>query len=95
MPDMPARGPSLGCADRLGGAARGSTMDGIYARLDSQERSLISNGYLRWLTGALRSAWSAAVATTIFAFALVVLQVGLIALAMGLSVFMQSFGPTF
>jgi hypothetical protein len=70
-------------------------MDGIYARLDSQERNLTSNGYFRRLTRALRSAGSAAVAATAFAFALVLLQVGLMALAIGLTTLTQSFGQAF
>jgi hypothetical protein len=70
-------------------------MHGTDARLDSQERNLISNGPLRWLTRALRSTWSIAVAAAIFALALVVLQVGLIAVGSGLDVFARSFGAAF
>ena len=62
-------------------------MHGTDARLDSQERNLISYGPIRWLTRLLRSAWSFAVAAAIFALALVVLQVGLTALGLGFVMF--------
>jgi ABC-type spermidine/putrescine transport system permease subunit II len=70
-------------------------MDGIDARLDSQQQHRVSNGYFRWFTQALKSAWSAAVATTIFVVALVVLQAGLIALAAGFATVTRSFSPAF
>jgi hypothetical protein len=88
-------GVLLTSTTRLGGAARGSTMHGTDARLNSQERNLISTGRLRWLARALRSTWSIAIATAIFALALVVLQVGLIAVGSGLDVFTRSFGAAF
>jgi hypothetical protein len=88
-------GVLLASTTRLGGAARGSPMHGTDARLVSQERNLISTGPLRWLTRALRSIWSIAVGAAIFALALVVLQVGLIAVGSGLDVFTRSFGAGF
>jgi hypothetical protein len=70
-------------------------MHGTDARLDSQERNLISYGPIRWLTRLLRSAWSFAVAAAIFALALVVLQVGLMALGLGFVMFTRSSGAAF
>jgi hypothetical protein len=84
-------------------------MHGTDTRLESDERHLIldgplsnsslakgslSNGSLRWLTQSLTSAWSLAVAAAIFAFALLVFQVGLIGLGSGLEMFTRSFGAT-
>jgi hypothetical protein len=70
-------------------------MHGIDARLYSQQRNLTSNSYLRWLARALMSAWSAVLATTIFALALAVAQVGFIAIAAGLAMYTRSFGGGF
>jgi hypothetical protein len=70
-------------------------MHGIDARLYSRERNLISNGYLRWLARALMSVWSGVLATTIFALALVVAQVGLITVVAGLAMYTRSFGARF
>jgi hypothetical protein len=78
-------------------------MHGTDTRLDSDERHLILNGPLsdssladgsRWLTRSLRSTWTIAVAAAIFAFALLVFQVGLIGLGSGLEMFTRSFGAT-
>ena len=81
---------------RSGGwRSEGSIMHGTDARLYSKERNLASNGYLGWLARALMSAWSAVFATTIFALALVVAQVGLIAIAAGLAMYTRSFGAGF
>jgi len=70
-------------------------MHGTDARPYSQRPNPNSNGYLRWLARALMSAWSAVFATTIFALALVVAQVGLIAIAAGLAMYTRSFGAGF
>jgi hypothetical protein len=84
-------------------------MHGTDTRLDSDERPLIlngplsdsslsngtlSNGSVRSLTRSLTSAWSLAVAAAIFAFALLVFQVGLMALGSGLEMFTRSFSGT-
>ena len=70
-------------------------MDGIDARLYSQEPNLVSNAALQGVTRALKSVGSAAVAIAIFAFALVLLQVGFLAVAMGFAMYTESFGPAF
>jgi len=70
-------------------------MHGTDPRLYSRERNPTSNGYLAWLAGALMSAWSGVFATTIFALALVVAQVGLIAIVAGLAMYTRSFGAGF
>jgi hypothetical protein len=70
-------------------------MHGTGARPYSPERHPKPNGYLGWLAQALMSAWSATLATTIFALALVVAQVGLIAVVAGLAMYTGSFGGGF